>query len=449
MRGTRWLIVAFTLGLALLMNTTGLAAGSFVDPDVSLANAFRAWTSTQWLQTTQAEFEAGIPTQADTRSSPGDVSLARDNRIFAFQGGSANFWAYGVPSNSWTFATGTPNAIGAGGALAYDGVSYMYAFRGGNSRTFWRYDAILGVWAARANSPANVGTGGSLAYDGNRYIYAFRGNNQNDFWRYDTFNNSWTAMANTLANIGAGAALAYDGTRCVYAFRGNNRTNFWRYDTTSNSWSAMANAPATVRDGGSLAYDGSQYIYAFRGNNTTAYWRYDTTSNTWTATAYAPAAVGAGGALTYAGLGYIYAFRGNGTTDCWRYDILGNSWTVMASALGNVAAGGSLAFVGASTYVSSATIASPVRDTGIPGARWDGLFWDETLPANTHITFEVRASDTLFTADNATLTWTPLGGTSPVTSGLPSGRYMQWRATLTTSDTSVTPLLNDVRVYHY
>jgi outer membrane protein assembly factor BamB len=449
MRGRRWLIAVVSLGLFLLIGGTGLVAGSLVDSETSLANAFQAWTSTQWLQTTQADFEAGVLSQADTRSSSGDVGLARNSRIFAFQGGSANFWGYGVPGNSWISMTGPPNAVGPGGALAYDGVRYIYAFRGNNSRTFWRYDTTPGVWAARANAPANVGTGGSLAYDGSRYVYALRGNATSAFWRYDTTLNTWATMSNTLANVGAGGALAYDGSRYIYAFRGNNRATFWRYDTTLNTWATMSNAPAAVRAGGSLAYDGTRYIYAFRGNNQAVFWRYDTTSNSWTAMSNAPAAVGAGGALAYAGSGYIYAFRGNGTTAFWRYNIPSNSWTSMTNALGNVADGGALAFVGASTYVSSATMASQVRDTGAAGARWDGLFWDETLQLNTDITFEVRASDTLFAADNATLTWTPVGGTSPVTSGLPLGRYMQWRATLTTSDTAVTPLLREVRLYHY
>ncbi len=103
------------------------------------------------------------------------------------------------------------------------------------------------------------------------------------------------------------------------------------------------------------------------------------------------------------------------------------------------------------TYLSPGTIDSQVLDTGIDGDRWDALFWDETLPAGTDITFEVRASDTLFAKDtpDATLPWISVGGTSPVTSGLPSGRYMQWRATLTTSDPSETPILHEVRVYHY
>ena len=100
-------------------------------------------------------------------------------------------------------------------------------------------------------------------------------------------------------------------------------------------------------------------------------------------------------------------------------------------------------------YVSSGTIASQVLDTGVAGANWDALFWNVTIPANTNVTFEVRANDTLFIKDAATPSWTSVGGTSPVTSGLLSARYKQWRATLTTSDTSKTPSLNEVRVHFH
>jgi hypothetical protein len=102
-----------------------------------------------------------------------------------------------------------------------------------------------------------------------------------------------------------------------------------------------------------------------------------------------------------------------------------------------------------STYSTSGTIASQVLDTGVAGSGWDALLWDETLESNTDITFEVRASDTIFLKDADTPSWTSVGGTSPVTSGLLSGRYMQWRATLTTTDTSKTPYLQEVRVYYH
>jgi hypothetical protein len=101
-----------------------------------------------------------------------------------------------------------------------------------------------------------------------------------------------------------------------------------------------------------------------------------------------------------------------------------------------------------SRYVLSGTIASQVLDCGISGTRWDAIFWDGTLPAGTGIALEVRAGDVSFAKADPSPAWISAGGISPVTSGLPSGRYEQWRATLTTSDTSQTPVLYEVLVYH-
>jgi hypothetical protein len=95
------------------------------------------------------------------------------------------------------------------------------------------------------------------------------------------------------------------------------------------------------------------------------------------------------------------------------------------------------------TYASSGTIASKVYDTGKDGASWDGLGWSQTLPLGTNITFEVRVSDTLFAKTDAIPTWQNASAL-PIT-----GRYQQWRATLTTSDTSKTPVLHEVRVLYH
>jgi len=101
-------------------------------------------------------------------------------------------------------------------------------------------------------------------------------------------------------------------------------------------------------------------------------------------------------------------------------------------------------------YYPSGTIASQVLDTGAAGTTWDELSWNETLESGTDITFEVRASDTVFLKDAATPDWIDLGlANSPITSGLPSGRYMQWQATLSTTDTSKTPILHDVTITYY
>ena len=99
-------------------------------------------------------------------------------------------------------------------------------------------------------------------------------------------------------------------------------------------------------------------------------------------------------------------------------------------------------------YVSSESVTSLGSQELPDTTSWIGLSWDETLAGNTDITFEVRASDTPFAKDAVSPSWVAVGGTSPVVSGLPSGRYMQWRATLTTSDPANTPILHEVIIYY-
>jgi fibronectin type 3 domain-containing protein len=99
-------------------------------------------------------------------------------------------------------------------------------------------------------------------------------------------------------------------------------------------------------------------------------------------------------------------------------------------------------------YYTSGSIASQVEDTGYEGSEWAELQWDAFLPTGTDITFEVRASDTSFAVDDAVILWLSVGDVSPVMSGLPSGRYKQWRAILTPDGTYTdTPVLQEVRAY--
>lgn len=103
------------------------------------------------------------------------------------------------------------------------------------------------------------------------------------------------------------------------------------------------------------------------------------------------------------------------------------------------------------SYASSGTLTSQVYDSEITGVNWDELYWSETLDPGTDITFAIRASDTSFAKEDAFPSWTDLGSAgSPIdlnSYGI-EGRYFQWRATLTTSNTSVTPTLHDVTVYY-
>jgi N-acetylneuraminic acid mutarotase len=93
-------------------------------------------------------------------------------------------------------------------------------------------------------------------------------------------------------------------------------------------------------------------------------------------------------------------------------------------------------------YTKDGRRLGPVIDTGAPGSRWLQLDWHATAGSGTQIELAVRASDTLFAQDTTTIAWAPVSGPAPVTQGLPSGRYLQWGATLNTSNTAISPTLS-------
>ena len=286
------------------------------------------------------------------------------------------------------------------------------------------------------------------------FLYAMTGEDTDYFYKYHVAKDSWTSLEKTPAGVKSGGALAFDNSHSIYALGGGGTPYFWRYDISSNSWTKLSETPDKVNEGGALTYVGGKInaVYALGGGGTPYFWRYDVSSDRWTTMSETPDKVSEGGTLACDGSTYVYALPGLSNI-FWRYTIESDTWSdkeVSDLPEIKVGWGGSLVYVPPSLgpYYNSGTLVSQVKDTGETGARWDALEWDEGLAGGTDITFDVRASDTAFLKDNATLSWTSVGGTSPVYTGLPRGRYFQWRATLTTADTTATPTLNEVRAYY-
>ncbi|MFN8498613.1 MAG: SdrD B-like domain-containing protein [Anaerolineae bacterium] len=278
--------------------------------------------------------------------------------LYAFQGNNKNpFWRYDISPNTWTAKANALANVKQGGALTYDGSTYIYGFQGNGKNVFWRYSVAGNTWAARANAPANVSDGGALVYLA-PYVYALQGGGKNVFWRYDPTANSWTTRAplkvgNTNYNVSKGGALTTDGTY-IYALQGGGKKIFLRYDPTANTWSRLADTPANVNAGGALVRLGN-FIYAFQGDSQ-VFWRYDIVANTWTTRATLPVKENYGGALTTDGT-YIYALAGNNTTGFYRYDPTANTWVARAVTPAQVNQGGALVFVnGAGTLDTSNAI---------------------------------------------------------------------------------------------
>jgi phosphodiesterase/alkaline phosphatase D-like protein len=99
----------------------------------------------------------------------------------------------------------------------------------------------------------------------------------------------------------------------------------------------------------------------------------------------------------------------------------------------------SLDWVRVGPYPSPGTFTSRVFDHAGP-TDWSTMTWNASTPANTGVSVSVRTSTTIPPEAG----WTPF---APVANGASVGenaRYLQYQATLTTSDGSVTPSLADI-----
>lgn len=478
MKGKRWLVLPVSLAVVLLASSIGGTAASFVDQESSSSNTFEAWTSVLWQQTTQADFEAGVQNNTDTSSNPGDVKL----RI---RGGWYDAsWSYRVP-----ITINNPGASLADYQIKIDVIYDADMQPDFDDVRFTQDDGTteLSYWreSYAESSSATFWVKVSTIPTGNSMIYMYYGNpavasassGDNTFIFYDSFEVDLTKWAEI--NSGAGSATRVTnppaahgnysvkiedtsimdgyGIKAKFASQSICVIEFYIRLAQTDMRSVIKIKDSTGANGPTLRFNKDSTIeYKVAGTwtdiDTLTYsadtWyefkltEIDSVDDTYD--------IYLDGQLELNDAGFDVAitdirrvrFRGTASgTPAFYIDLF--RVRKYASAEPTTSVGSEEGM-----YISMGTIASQVLDTGVTGASWDALFWDETLPSNTDITFEVRASDTLFAKNDASPSWTPVGGTSPVTSGLPSGRYMQWRATLTTPDTSRTPTLHEVRVYY-
>jgi hypothetical protein len=90
-------------------------------------------------------------------------------------------------------------------------------------------------------------------------------------------------------------------------------------------------------------------------------------------------------------------------------------------------------------YPSSGQFTSCPMDMGST-SNWGNLTWLGETPAGAGVTFETRSS-----ADASNWsTWAALGANGAI--GSPASRYLQYRATLTTSDLTLSPQIDEVNI---
>jgi len=518
MRGKQCFILVASLAVVLLASSVGVTHSSFVDPESSTGNDFQAWTSNQWVQTTKAEFEAGVLNQVDTSSSPGDVKLAISsnwyNSSWAYRKKiTINYTKVGANLTDFPVLVSLASEADLASDAQDDGDDILFTSSNGTnklSHEIEKFNGGTGELVAWVKVP-------TLSSSTDTDIYMYYGNSQasnqqNAAGVWDSnYKGVWhlhsnfldsTSNSNTGTNSGStnttgkiANARSFDGvddyiqvspsTSINNPFSAGGTISAWIYPTGwgENNFGRIACKSTTTGSGNGWAFhlaNGAPATAALgfaRGFSTTyGYWYTPANSlslNTWwhvvvvyndslttndpllyingvsqTLAEYStPAGTAQTDELNNMRIGNvafdtIRTFAGKIDEIHISKVVRSSGW--IATCYNNQNSPSTFYSVGAEQGSSSlGTIASQVLNTGVTGARWDALFWDETLESGTNITFEVRASNTSFAKDAATPSWTP------VTSGLPSGRYKQWRATLTTSDISKTPTLHEVRVYYY
>ena len=98
-----------------------------------------------------------------------------------------------------------------------------------------------------------------------------------------------------------------------------------------------------------------------------------------------------------------------------------------------------------SEHLAEGTLETQANDTKVI-SRWGKLSWEGTTPQGTSISFATRAGNT----EKPDNTWSDWSGELTTSEGSqitsPSAQYIQWRAKLTTSALSVTPVIKKVMV---
>jgi hypothetical protein len=502
MRGRQWLVLMISLAIALLVGSIGVARGPFVDLESSGGNSFQAWTSILWVQTTEDDFNAGVLNDVNTSSKPGDVRVAsvsgwystawkyrKSHIIQSASGAGANYQVRiivyqgsGTDTDENVYLSahceddfGDIRFTDSDGTTELD--YWMESYTEGDKATFWvkvTHDLSSSnatVYVYYGNSEAPTTSNGANTFPD--LFTDFPGDSLPSGWEVDGDTVGSMVIENSLLKLTArkeaSGSWLKRGVRTSSGVWTNDRALMYRIDSINYY------PEVTDRRRWFLGGEGYNSYLEFQS------WGDKTRVRDWGLyDEYSPCDFTDGDVVWLAkesgndGVAYFYV-DGN-LVDILDYGLDPGHAFFDFTVVFNVQVGSNAMPdvdytyidwaairkfvypepVNASwgseegQYLSLGTVASQVLDNGVVGAGWDGLFWDETIDGNTNVTFEVRASDTLFAKDDVTPDWIDLGlANSPITSGLPSGRYMQWRATLTTSDSSETPELHEVRVYHY
>ncbi|HEY96672.1 MAG TPA: DUF2341 domain-containing protein [Dehalococcoidia bacterium] len=494
------LVVLLVICLVASSNVAKTAA-YFTDIETSSSNGFQGWSASLWTQTLQSDFQAGISNQADITTSPGDVMLAtRSNwydpnwhyrkshvvhsapgagtdyqvRLIVHQG-SGTDTGYNVYLNDHCEDDfGDLRFTGSDGTTEFD--YWMETYTSSSEATFWikvsddLSSSNATIYIYYGNSGASTTSNGASTFPD--LFTHFPGDTLPSGWEVDGDTVGSMVIEDSLLKLTAqkeaSGSWLKRGVKTSSSVWTNDHALMYRIDNINYY------PDVTDRRRWFLGGEGGNFYLEFQSygdkiivRDWNQYDEYSPCDFSGGEVVWLAKESGNDGVAYYYVNGSLVDTLDNGLhpdhafsdfTVVFNVQVGSNAmpdvdyayidWAAIRKFVYPEPANGAWG-AEEGKYLSPGTLASQVLDTGASGAIWNMLIWDETLLSNTDITFAVRASDTPFNAGDATPFWTLAGGTSPVMTGLPAGRYKQWQVTLTTSNTANTPTLHEVRLYYY
>jgi hypothetical protein len=163
---SKWFIlpvIMVLMGLAIIALFT---RSEFTDIETSNGNSMGAWTSTQWTQTSQADFNGGVLSNVDNTTSPGNIMLAFTSSNTTLNSPTTNTGTWTNPTSAYADGGGYADILSGSpsGNQTYGG----YGFSLGTAtidQVRARMDAwTLGTIGLTENPNPTANTNGTLPW---------------------------------------------------------------------------------------------------------------------------------------------------------------------------------------------------------------------------------------------------------------------------------------------
>ncbi len=461
--------------------SSALVSGSGTNASVSLAIQSSGETHTMTRLADSSIGDGGNTNNPLLRDGSSD---------YIYQANAGGFARYSISGNSWTTLTSPPAAFSGGVTLVMQASSNtIYAVRGGGTNSFYRYSIGGNSWTTLSTIPGTVVNSYSssplavMSQDGNS-IYVIGGDGSTAFYRYSVTSSSWTTLSSIPASLrNYNAHIFWNGSEpYIYVTRGSTGSvstpaELYRYTIASNSWTSLQSEPSGAGTGDVVRAPNGGNIFVMNvGPSNHEMYKYDMVTSSWI---YLrddiPGSSGGLAILNDSSSDSVYYDSDYNGNSMMKYTISNNSITAYSrpAACGSdhiisiirngtdnymyflaYQSGGSTRFcvdqINTITYAASGNFTSASMDLG--AAQMKSISWTSTTPSGvgaSAIKFQLAANN-----DNSTWSYvgpdgtngtyfTTNGGTS-FPSSLLNKRYWRYKAFLTTSDTSVSPSLNNV-----